>query len=310
MNRFCARPRREREKPSTDVILSVEGVRFGYGDGRDVLAGVDLTVRRATLTCLMGVNGCGKSTLLDCVLGERVAWAGSVLVDGFDVRDLRPAQLARLVSYVPQVHERSFPYTVEHVVSMGRTPWTGAGGKLDEEDQAFVERALATCGLDQLATRPYTDLSGGEMQMVMLARALVQDTPLVLMDEPTAHLDFKNELLFLETIEDLVKRENVTVVMATHMPNQAFHLASAGVPTQVALMHEGRVVREGPPRDVLDAAALAHVFGVEAVLMERAHGPTGRPIRQIVPTRTIERAGRGDPSVDDRTENANGCEVG
>ena len=282
-------------------MLDVRSVSFGYPGAAPVLDGATLSVARGTLTCLMGVNGCGKSTLLDCILGEHRIATRSVFVDGSDVARLRPVQLARMVSYVPQVHERSFPYTVEHIVSMGRTPWTGPGGSLDDDDRARVADALSLCGLARFAERPYTALSGGEMQMVMLARALVQDAPLILMDEPTAHLDFRNELLFLETIEDLVRASGVTVLMATHAPNQAFHLAAAGVPTRVALMHRGRVAREGSPREVLDAEALREVFGVEAAFMQQDGGLNGRPVRQIVPLRTV---GRGDGIEKDGAANS------
>jgi iron complex transport system ATP-binding protein len=125
--------------------------------------------------------------------------------------------------------------------------------------------------------------------MVMLARALAQDTGIILMDEPTAHLDFKNELLFLETVERLVKKRGVTVLMATHGPNQAFHLANAGVSTKVALMDEGVICKQGSPRTVLTEEALRAVFGIEAFLLERGADDksNGRLVRQIVPQRTV-----------------------
>ncbi len=269
-----------------DPMLVVEDVAFGYGESA-VLDGVNLNVQTGTCTCLMGMNGCGKSTLLDCILGEHKIARGNVYVGGLSTRDLSAAEMARLVSYVPQVHERSFPYDVEHIVSMGRAAYVGGLGRMSSEDRTIVEDAMRECGVDRFATRPYTSLSGGEMQMVMLARALAQRAPLVLMDEPTAHLDFRNEILFLETVERLVEHQGATVLMATHAPNQAFHLARAGVSTRVALMASGRVVREGPPRIVLDEAALAEVFGVKACVIEQDGEPGERPIRQIVACRTV-----------------------
>lgn len=268
-------------------MLVVSDASFGYGDA-PVLDGVTLEVRKGTCTCLMGMNGCGKSTLLDCILGEHKLARGSVSVGGVPTRDLSPAKMARLVSYVPQVHERSFPYDVEHIVSMGRAAHLGGFGGMSEEDREIVWDAMRECAIDRFAARPYTSLSGGEMQMVMLARALAQRTPLVLMDEPTAHLDFRNEILFLETVERLVERKGATVLMATHAPNQAFHLATAGVSTRVALMGRGRIVREGPPRLVLDQKSLAEVFGVEACIMEQDMGGDERPLRQIVARRTVD----------------------
>ncbi len=269
-----------------EPMLDVRGLSFSFGE-QLVLSGVDLRVRRGTCTCLMGVNGCGKSTLIDCVLGENRPASGCVFIDGRPTAELRPRQLAQLASYVPQVHERSFPYTVEQIVAMGLTA-SGGWGSPDAEDMARVDEALAGCGIVHLAQRPYTALSGGQMQMTLLARALVQDAPLVLMDEPTAHLDFRNELVFLEMVEKLVLERGVTVLMATHAPNQAFHLAASGVSTRVAVMDGGRVVAEGAPRQVLTEDMLAHVFGIRARLVEapgRAEGE--RMLRQIVPVRTI-----------------------
>lgn len=273
------------------VLLAVRDLRFGYGEGRPaVLDGASLEVAAGQCVCLMGRNGCGKSTLLDCVLGSLRPAAGAVEVLGEPAARLRPAELARRVAYVPQVHERGFPYPVEHVVLMGRTAHMGALGAPGADDRAAVERALEDCGIAHLAKRPYTGLSGGEMQMVMLARALVQQTPLVLMDEPTAHLDFRNELVFLERVEELVRDRGVAVLMATHAPNQAFHLERAGVDVRVALMAGGRVVRQGAPGDALRPRDVERVFGVRAAVLEGAvAGGAGArvQVRQAVPLSTV-----------------------
>lgn len=275
-------------KLSSDAVVAVEGVKFSYGDTL-VLDGAALHVRRGTCMCLMGVNGCGKSTLLDCVLGAHRPSAGRIAICGQDAAVLRPAQLARLVAYVPQVHERSFPYTVNHVVLMGRTAHARSLAGPDWADESLALDALETCGIAHLSERPYTSLSGGEMQMVMLARALVQDTPIILMDEPTAHLDFRNELLFLETIEWLVRVRQVTVLMATHAPNQAFHLSQAGVPVDVALMSRGLIAQVGSPEAVLTQDALRDVFGVRACILEGWAEEEGHAVCQIAPLRTIAR---------------------
>lgn len=273
------------------AVLAASHVRFSYG-GNTVLRDVSLEVRRGSCMCLMGVNGCGKSTFLDCVLGVHRIEAGAITVEGVPINDMRPARLARKVSYVPQVHERSFPYLVDHIVLMGRSAYGRGLGAPDFADMGLVDRALADCGIAHLAKRPYTSLSGGEMQMVLLARALVQEAELIIMDEPTAHLDFKNELRFLEMIEELVKARKVTVLLATHAPNQAFHLANAGVPTQVAVMHEGVVYAVGQPGEVLTEGLLAKVFGIQAVVLEQEvpggrGGGAPRLVQQIVPERTL-----------------------
>lgn len=251
------------------AMLTAHDVRFSWGDHR-VLQDFSLEVARGSVVCLMGVNGCGKSTFLDCVLGENKPASGVIEVDGIEVAGMRASERARLLAYVPQLHERTFPYTVEHLVLMGRTVYQGGFGSVGNQDRLLAREALKTCGIDRLRDRVCTALSGGEMQMVLLARALVQDTPLIVLDEPTAHLDFKNELVFLETVERLVQQRGVTVVMATHAPNQAFHLAAAGLDVRVALMSHGKVARVGTPDEVLTPEALWRYFGVIAGVAEVA----------------------------------------
>ena len=281
-------PAEEQETSVSEPLLAVQDVQFAYPEGHQVLKGVSLVVEPGSCLCLMGVNGCGKSTLIDCVLGENRISAGQIMLSGQDAQAMKPAARARLVAYVPQVHDRTFPYPVEHVVLMGCVARSGGlTGPGNAEDHAQVTAALEACGIAHLAERPYTSLSGGEMQMVMLARALVQDTPLIVMDEPTAHLDFHNELLFLEMVERLVLEQGVSVLMATHSPNQAFHLARSGVPTRVALMHEGRILRAGAPRKVLDTDALAEVFGVQGLIAELDLPESERLVRQVVALHTL-----------------------
>lgn len=263
-------------------MLEIRGLRFSW-PGHAVLEGVDLAVEAGEVMCLMGHNGCGKSTLIDCVLGENRPQAGSVVLAGRDAAQMPAAERARIAAYVPQVHERTFPYTVRHMVLMGRSPHLGVTGSASADDESAVESALATCGIERLAERPCTELSGGEMQMVLLARALAQDAPLIILDEPTAHLDFRNELVFLETVEALAAERGVTVFMATHSPNQAFHLEAAGLRVRVALMRGGRIAACGTPAEVLTEEAVERVFGVEARL---AQAPGEGGLRSIIPVRT------------------------
>ena len=266
-------------------ILAANDVHFSW-DEHVVLDGFSLAVERGQIVCLMGVNGCGKSTFLDCVLGENRPESGSIFIDGRNAIDLRARDRARLVSYVPQMHERMFPYTVEHMVSMGRTAYQDAFSALDDEDRARVDEALAACGIAHLRERPCTALSGGEMQMTLLARALVQDAPLIVLDEPTAHLDFRNELIFLETIERLVAHKGTSVLMATHSPNQAFHLSAAGLDVHVALMERGTAACQGPPDRVLTPQVVRRCFGVEARVV-RVGDEGESSMRQIVPLATV-----------------------
>jgi len=255
--------------------VSIADAWFGYEPATDVLRGASLEVESGSVHCLMGPNGCGKSTLLDCVLGFNRLRQGEVTVQGRDVRTLTPRDLARLVAYVPQKHDRSFPYLVEQVVLMGRTPHQRMLGAPDAEDRVIARESLETVGIAALADRPYTHLSGGEAQLVLLARALTQRTPLILMDEPAAHLDLGNSLRFLETVSALVRERGCTVLMATHHPEQPFFLESTGCSVTVSLMGRGRVRASGKPARTITEQSLADVFGVEARLLTEGAGESG-----------------------------------
>ena len=273
------------------AYIDVAGVTFAYpGTGQPVLSGASLEARRGHVTCLMGVNGCGKSTLIDCVLGENRVSSGTISIDGEDAAGLSPEALARRVSFVPQVHERAFPYKVRDIVLMGRTAHIGLLGSPSEDDRAIVDDALRKCGIAHLADRPYTQLSGGETQMVLLARALAQQAPFVLMDEPTAHLDFKNELFFMETVVRLVREQGVGVLIATHSPNQAFYFEGKGVPTVCALMDAGRVRFVGAPSEVLTPENLRDLYGIRAQVIGVDAGDGGI-MKQLA---LIETGGVGD----------------
>lgn len=268
--------------PCGAAYIDVSGVTFAYpGTSQPVLSEASLEARKGYVTCLMGVNGCGKSTLIDCILGDNQIASGAIAIGGEDAAALSPEALAKRVSFVPQVHERTFPYRVRDIVLMGRTAHFGLLGSPSDDDRAIVDDALRECGIAHLAERPYTQLSGGETQMVLLARALAQQAPFVLMDEPTAHLDFKNELFFLETVVRLVREQGVGVLIATHAPNQAFYFEGKGVPTVCALMDAGRVRFVGAPSEVLTPGNLSDLYGIRAQVVDVDAGD-GAMVKQLV----------------------------
>ncbi|SHJ54707.1 ABC transporter ATP-binding protein [Parasporobacterium paucivorans] len=272
--------RNRHNKPTGPDIIQIENATFHYDD-KPIFKDIHLETAAGELFCIMGCNGCGKSTLLDCILGNHILGRGTILVSGKEVSGYRPAELAKKISYVPQIHEKSFPYLVRQIVLMGRTAHLGGYGKPDELDEDISEQSMKDAGIAHLADRPYTQISGGEMQMVALARALAQKTPIILMDEPTAHLDFFNEMLFLEKTVGLVNTGNRTILMATHSPNQAFYLENQGVKVRVALMHEGAIFSVGSPDEVLTEENLAKVYGVKVRILRDENR------KQIVPVGTI-----------------------
>nr|WP_207736017.1 ABC transporter ATP-binding protein [Eubacterium sp. 1001713B170207_170306_E7] len=261
--------------------MKITGAAFAYGE-QLIFEDISLETRPGEIFCLMGRNGCGKSTLLDCILGIHSLKSGSIQISGKSVDTYKPAELAREMAYLPQSHEHSFPYKVLQVVLMGRTAYMGRFGSPTQEDKAIVKKLIDKIGITHLSERPYTQLSGGELQMVMLARSLAQEAPLILMDEPTAHLDYYNELLFLETIASLVRDGQQTIFMATHSPNQAFYLENRGVPVRVGLMCGGKLVETGPPAKTLTPGNLGQVYSIEARILDS--GGT----KQVLPVGTLK----------------------
>lgn len=264
-------------------LLELSNAEFAYEhQPYPVFRNISFSMGPGEIFCLLGPNGCGKTTLLDCILGIHHTWQGKVLVAGHDSRQLRAGQMARYLAYVPQSHEKTFPYTVLDIVKMGRTVYTGRFSAPREEDEAIAREALDAVGLMRLADRPYTQISGGEGQLVMIARALAQKTPVIVMDEPTAHLDFKHEMVVLETMVRMVRDNGLSILMATHFPNHAFYFENKGLKVRVALMHEKEFLETGSPSQVLNEANINTLYGIEARLIT-CRIDEGNLIRQLVP---------------------------
>lgn len=258
-------------------MIRVSDLRFRHpGAGAEVLCGVDVAVAAGEVVAVLGPNGCGKTTLLRCVAGHWRPTAGRVVVAGQDVAALSARRRARAVATVAQEHEMSFDYDVSEVVLMGRTAHVGPFSAPGRRDRHAAEQALAAVGGAALATRRFGALSGGEQQLVMVARALAQAAPVLLLDEPTSHLDLRNQLLVLECVRAIAARQRLTVLMSLHDPNLALAFAD-----RVLMLAGGRVHGDGPATQVVSAASLAAVFGVEADVVEVA----GR--RAVVARRTI-----------------------
>lgn len=265
-------------------LLNVNNINFGY-DQRDVLKDISFKVNRGEIFFLLGPNGCGKTTLLDCVLGLLKPRQGDIQVNGTDISSIRPEAIARQVAYVPQSHEKTFPYTVKDIVLMGRAAYIGLFGSPSVEDMDIVDEALALVGILHLRGRRYTQLSGGEGQLVMIARALAQKTSLIIMDEPTAHLDFKHELVIMERIVELVKETGLSVLMATHFPNHAFYFENNKIATRVALMSNSKFLAAGSPLDVLSEENIKLIYNINARVVSYDID-SECAIRQVIPIST------------------------
>jgi iron complex transport system ATP-binding protein len=251
-------------------ILSLKNVHFSY-DGTEVLHDVTLHVPEGSFLVVVGPNGSGKTSLLRLGSGVALPQRGECLVAGRSTRTFGRRELARVVAVVPQESHIAFPFTALQVVLMGRAPHLGGLGFETAEDVALAEAALQDTDAEALRDRLLGELSGGEKQRVIIARALAQQARLLLLDEATSFLDIRHQMDICRIVRRLNRERGVTVVMVEHDLNLAAMLAE-----RVVLLAEGRVFADGSPEEVLSEANVAQAFGVE---VRRERDPaTGRPI--------------------------------
>lgn len=261
------------------MIIGIDNLDFSH-DGSPLISDFSLTVNPGEIICLVGPNGSGKSTLIDCILGFNKPVRGNITVNGKDISQYSNRQLATIMSFVPQHHRPAFPYTVKEVVAMGRTAYAGLFGIPDRNCDSICAEALEKTGTVSLAEREYNSLSGGELKLVLLARALAQKTPLMILDEPTSSLDFRNEMLFIQTVADLVKNDKLAVIMATHSLQHLFYFEGRGLPVRVVLMRKGKPAETGIPSEILTEEKLADAYGVRVSINEIA-GYDGENVKSI-----------------------------
>ena len=238
------------------MLLEIENLSGGYG-GEDVVKGVTCSADAGDVLCLVGPNGCGKTTLFRLILGFLTTSGGSIRIDGQSTQPLTPRELARLVAYIPQYHTPVYSYTALDIVMMGRATRFSAFNAPKAADREAAFSALEKLGAVHLANRKYTALSGGQRQMILIARAICQAAKVFIMDEPGASLDYANQQLLLETVTDLA-RNGYCVIMSTHSPE---HPAAVG--SKVLLMREGRVAAFGAPQQVITPTLLEQVYDIE-----------------------------------------------
>lgn len=255
------------------MSVAVENLSFSFGR-RSVLTDVSFTARRGRLLSILGPNGVGKSTLFRCILGILKGYSGSITVDGEDSKALGAKALARRVAYIPQQSYPAFSYTVHDMVLMGASAHGRSFAPPGREEEALAHAALARLDIAHLAPRSYTHLSGGERQLVLIARALAQQSPVLLMDEPTASLDYGNQLKVLRCIRDLAE-EGYAVIQSTHNPEQSYLFSH-----EILALKDGRVLSRGAPAQVLTAPLMKELYGVD-VEVESLRGDS---IRVCIPT--------------------------
>ncbi len=239
------------------MSIDVRGLGFRYGDRR-VLENVTFSVGEGQLVSVLGPNGVGKSTLFKCVLGILGHYTGEIALDGQDIRGLDLKTLSRRIAYIPQSTYPAFNYTVLDMVLMGTASHVSALSSPGQKEREVAMTALARLNIQDFAPRDYMRLSGGERQLVLIARALAQRSRTLIMDEPTANLDYGNQMRVLSHIRDLAD-EGYTVIQSTHNPEQSYMFSHS-----ILAMRGGKIVAQGAPRDVLDADLIQALYGIRA----------------------------------------------
>ncbi|MDD3042610.1 MAG: ABC transporter ATP-binding protein [Methanosarcinaceae archaeon] len=255
------------------VKLRVKDIVFGYASA-NILENICFELKASEVISIVGPNGTGKSTLLKCIDRILVPKSGGISVDEKDLKGMGRLEVAKTLSYVPQSTARVFPSTVFETVLMGRRPHLGWFSS--EGDKEKVWEVLELLGIEALALTSFNELSGGQQQKVLIARALVQDTGVMLLDEPTSNLDIWHQLDVMEIVRKLVNEKEVTCLMAVHDLNMASKYSD-----RIIMMKDGKIVAAGSPVKVLTPENIAAVYGVEASVSLHAETPYVVPLKQL-----------------------------
>lgn len=246
------------------VSLELRGVSVEYGL-RTALQAVDVTIAAGELVSLLGPNGAGKSTLLRCARGTLAPSKGTVLIDGIPLAEHDRSALARRVAVVPGQTLVAFPMRVEELVALGRLPHEHPLLGLRPADRAVIDAAIERVGVGHLRGRDVRELSLGERQLVVLAMAIAQGAPLLLLDEPTVHLDLRHQVAVMDLLGDLARRDGVTVLAVLHDIALARHFFP-----RLLLLDGGRLVADGPPAEAVTTDRIRDVYGVDPAIIGMA----------------------------------------
>lgn len=260
------------------MIIEVENAGFSYNGTDNVFEGIEFSVEQGEILSILGPNGCGKTTLLKCINALFKLGKGEVRIEGKNVSSLKRSTIGKKVGYVPQTSGATFPYTVMEMVLMGRAPHLGLFSSPSTKDVEIAEEAIETLGISYLTDRPYTNISGGQAQLVLIARALAAEPTALLLDEPTSHLDFRNQAVILNMLDKLAKEKNITTIMTTHFPDHALSISDKAL-----LMGNGKGSMVGNTLNVLTERNLQEVFGIGVRVISFEDGDDS--VRTVVPLR-------------------------
>jgi iron complex transport system ATP-binding protein len=255
-------------------MLEVRGLSFAYG-AQPVLISVDFVAHPGDLIALLGPNGAGKSTLMHCILKLEKTYGGTIFVEGRDIKIIKPKDMAQMVAYIPQSSSQVFDYSVLELVLMGGASRLGLFATPGKKENTEAQDVLDSLSIGHLAHRGCGEISGGEYQLALLARALFQKARILLMDEPTSSLDYGNQYYVMERISNLAQRDFI-VLFSEHNPNQALRFAN-----RTLILEDGILRYDGKPQEVMTAATLSALYGIR--VGRYTVGEDGDPIPVCVP---------------------------
>jgi len=242
------------------MSVEVKNLSFKYSQ-RPILENVSFTACKGQITSLLGANGAGKSTLFKCVLGLFKHYSGEIIIDDKNLKNLNQHELSRMIAYVPQSSYPSFNYSVFEMVLMGTSSFSLAWESPGLNQKLAAEKALKDLGIYYLKDRDYQNLSGGERQLVLIARAIAQDTKVLILDEITANLDYGNQLEVLEKVKNLALK-GLTVILSTHNPEQAFMFSD-----RIIALQDKKVIANGDPKMIMNCELIKKMYKVDVEMV-------------------------------------------
>lgn len=258
-------------------LIQAEHITFSYSR-KPVLTDVSLSVKQGEIVSLLGPNGSGKTTLLKVILGIYPPKSGTVFFNGRSVSEIAPKELAKKIAYVPQFHKMVFAYNVTDIVLMGRTPHKSFFSRYSKLDKETAFHAMEKLSVLRLKDKNYTEISGGERQLVLIARALAQGADTLVMDEPATSLDFGNQIMLLDRISRLAQ-EGYTFIKSTHFPDHALWIAD-----RVVMLQNGAVIANGRPDEIMDEETVCRLYNTEIAIVG-----IGKGVKTCVPQSLIRK---------------------
>lgn len=236
-------------------MLKVENLNFYYGE-HHVLKNISFNAEKPELWALMGPNGGGKTTFFKCIMGFLKPDSGSIIISGINYKEITTSKMAKLISYVPQEHKPPFPFTVREIVLMGRSPYMNGVFGLKNKDYDIADNSMETVGILDIAHKPVTSLSGGQRQLVLIARAIAQDTPIMILDEPTSALDFNNQINIWKILKQISSSK--LVIACSHDPNHILWFTDKTIAVK-----NGEIKASGITKEIISTQLLKEIYGSE-----------------------------------------------